>query len=241
MDASVQLWIRFTWCLIIAITAIILAVTSMGVKGEHVHGIKDMPFIWTQGLNDYFREDDSRRNTLLIIGSGCLDLLTFWSFYRFVRYSSTYRLLICCAFFYSTRALCQALFKVQKPEGYDWDYPGFFSVFVPYGKTADFFYSGHVGICNIFFLEFWTVGYYYSAVLALLVMCLQIFVMLALRSHYTIDMIAAVFISHYFFIMAEKCSYLIDWHIFGVPLEKRMAYERSDLSDSEIQRQYKQQ
>jgi hypothetical protein len=28
------------------------------------------------------------------------------------------------------------------------------SIFVPYGETADFFYSGHVGVCMLMYLEF---------------------------------------------------------------------------------------
>lgn len=67
-------------------------------------------------------------------------------------------------------------------------------------------------------------------------MLMQIVIMLALRSHYTIDMFAGVIISHYFFILSEKYSYLIDWHVFGIPLEKRMALERSSLTQEEIDR-----
>ena len=39
------------------------------------------------------------------------------------------------------------------PEGYLWEYPGFISLTVPYGKTNDFFYSGHVGGALISTLE----------------------------------------------------------------------------------------
>jgi len=47
--------------------------------------------------------------------------------------------------------------------------------------------------------------------------------MVALRSHYTMDMMAAVIFAHYFWVMAEKYSYIIDWYIFGIPLSKRLA------------------
>lgn len=36
-------------------------------------------------------------------------------------------------------------------------------------------------------------------------------------------MLAAVIFAHYFFILAEKYSYLVDWYIFGIPLHKRLA------------------
>jgi len=47
--------------------------------------------------------------------------------------------------------------------------------------------------------------------------------MVALRSHYTMDMMAAVIFAHYFWVMAEKYSYIVDWYIFGIPLSKRLA------------------
>ena len=57
--------------------------------------------------------------------------------------------------------------------------------------------------------------------------------MVALRSHYTMDMISGVIFAHYLWIMSERYSYLIDWHIFGIPLEKRMAADLG-LSQDEI-------
>ena len=47
--------------------------------------------------------------------------------------------------------------------------------------------------------------------------------MVALRSHYTLDMLAAVMFAHYIFIMSERYSYLLDYYIFGIPLSKRLA------------------
>ena len=47
--------------------------------------------------------------------------------------------------------------------------------------------------------------------------------MVALRSHYSVDMISGVLFAHYIFILAERYSYLIDWYVFGIPLEKRLA------------------
>lgn len=109
------------------------------------------------------------------------------------------------------------------PAGYNWAFPGVFSIFVPYGKTADFFYSGHVGICMIQYLEFNSNGQKLWSMFAIFVMFCQVFLMIALRSHYTIDMISAVIFAHYFWIMAEKFSFIIDWYIFRIPLAKRLA------------------
>jgi hypothetical protein len=71
------------------------------------------------------------------------------AFYRWTRYSSSYRLILASAMFYVTRSVCQSLIVIEYPEGYNWGYPGFFSFSIPYGETNDFFYSGHVGICVV--------------------------------------------------------------------------------------------
>jgi len=57
--------------------------------------------------------------------------------------------------------------------------------------------------------------------------------MVSLRSHYTLDMLAAVIFAHYIFIMAERYSYLVDYYIFGIPLAKRIANNSYDYSDLE--------
>jgi hypothetical protein len=62
--------------------------------------------------------------------------------------------------------------------------------------------------------------------------------MIALRAHYTVDIISGILFAHYFWIMAEKYCYLVDWHIYGIPLEKRMTSSRS-LSDDEIKQMYR--
>ena len=87
MSKTVLVLIHFSTGIVTILISIALVMKSQHTKGEHVHGIKDMPFIWTTDLNNWFREDDSRRNTLLIISQGNLDILTIITFYRFSRYS----------------------------------------------------------------------------------------------------------------------------------------------------------
>lgn len=61
-------------------------------------------------------------------------------------------------------------------------------------------------------------------------MVAQSIVLLTLRAHYSIDLIAGFFLGHYFFIMSERYSYLIDWYVFGIPLEKRLALAKSEAA-----------
>ena len=72
----------------------------------------------------------------------------------FAVHGRTWRLPVSLAMFYGLRAIIQQLFLMRYPEGYLWNYPGFPSLVVPYGKTNDFFYSGHAGGGLVMTLEF---------------------------------------------------------------------------------------
>ena len=64
--------------------------------------------------------------------------------------------------------------------------------------------------------------------------------MIALRSHYSMDMLSGIIFGHYMWILCEKYSYFVDWHIFGIPLEKRMAKDYG-FNDEQIKYQKEQQ
>ena len=166
------MWLRGIFSIGLIFAYVIIAWSKKDLTAEdheHVRGEKDMIFIWTTPLNEYFREDLIRRDILEILCSELMDILMVFSFYRFARYSSTWRLPLAMFAFYGIRAFLQTGWYVEKPDGYNWAYPGFLSIFVPYGETSDFFYSGHVGVCVIMFLEFFSVGWYILSVYSLFV------------------------------------------------------------------------
>jgi len=72
--------------------------------------------------------------------------------------------------FYGLRAFFQYLDVLEFPEGNMWSFPGWFSLFVPYGTTPDFYYSGHVGSCIIHYLEFEACGLFWLSIYAIFVM-----------------------------------------------------------------------
>ena len=93
---------------------------------------------------------------------------------------------------------------------------------VPYGRTNDFFYSGHVGCCVICGLEAVAVGwkkfgYFFCGVTCML----QTTLMISVRGHYTIDLLTGIIFGHYVWMLAEKYSYYIDVKLLRIPLEKR--------------------
>ena len=171
--------------------------------------------VQTEVLNQFFLEHVGYRNAMLICCSLLIDIMTLTSFYFWARHSSSWRFLIAMAIFYSFRAFTTSLVIFEIPEGYNWAYPGMMSIFVPYGATADFFYSGHVGTCILQMNEHLSESRPIYGIFCLLTMFCQAFMMVALRSHYSIDMLAAMIFAHYIFIMSERYCFVVDQYIFG--------------------------
>jgi len=89
---------------------------------------------------------------------------------------------------------------------------------VPYNEIPDFWWSGHIGLCMLNLLEFWTNGVIFWAIYSAFVMIFTFFTMIFIRGHYTVDMISGFIIAHFFFIISEKYIYIFDWFVFGIPL-----------------------
>ena len=92
---------------------------------------------------------------------------------------------------------------------------------IPYGKTNDFFFSGHVGCCIINFLEFRANSWYKFSWFSMVTCILQFSLMVCLRGHYFIDLVSGIIFAHYAWMLSERYSYVVDVKIFNIPLKKR--------------------
>ena len=128
------------------------------------------------------------------------------SLYQWAFYGKNYRVIVAAVILFISRFALQAIWVQEYPPGYNWAYPGLYSIFVPYGETADFFFSGHVGICSLVYFEHLREGNHKMKKFALFTMLAQVFLMVVLRSHFTVDMVSAFIFAHYAFLMSE--SYL---------------------------------
>jgi len=100
------------------------------------------------------------------------------------------------------------------PEGYIWEYPGFPSIMVSYLKSNDFFFSGHVGLPIILMSEFYFLERYYMVIFSIFTFLIEIFTMIAIRGHYTIDLIAGAVFAHYIFQNVERYIDKLDYMTF---------------------------
>ena len=69
--------------------------------------------------------------------------------------------------------------------------------------------------------------------ITLLILAFTVFVLIVTRVHYSIDIIFGFIIAHYIWILWDKYSYIFDYYIFAIPLEKRLATDdQNKLSDT---------
>jgi len=93
---------------------------------------------------------------------------------------------------FAARQACQALVALPAPPGIIWRPPGFPSLFVTYKVGNDFFFSGHTALAVYGALHLASLGLPWLGGLAIAMAAVEISVVIALRAHWTLDVVAGV-------------------------------------------------
>jgi len=157
---------------------------------------------WTLEINHFMANNKIYRNACMIIASLMMDSMSFIMACRSIMRASGPRLTICIGLFYGFRAWLQSVFFMRIPEDYIWEYPGFFSIGVEYFPKNDFFYSGHIGVAMICLLEFKEDKLKFMTTYAIVAICMNFFVLLVTRSHYSIDLFMGLIMGHYCYLVS---------------------------------------
>jgi len=87
---------------------------------------------------------------------------------------------------------------MRYPDGYLWQFPGFYSVSVPYGMANNFFFCPQLGLCVIIACELHAMGCPKLAIVTMFVMVYQTLLLIFLRGNYLIDIVSSIIFGHYF-------------------------------------------
>jgi len=134
---------------------------------------------------------------------------------------TTFRAPLMFGLFFTVRQGIQSIFLMSRPDGFLWTNPGIPSLTVPYHDTNDFYYSGHVGTCMMYLMEFYCIKNNFFIIYCLVVLVCEWSLLTMLRTHYIIDLLSAVVIAHFCFINAEWMSYIFDVKFMGWDGKKR--------------------
>lgn len=94
---------------------------------------------------------------------------------------------------FAARQACQAVVALPAPPGIIWRDPGFPSLFVTYTVGNDFFFSGHTALAVFGAIQLAGLGLPAVTALGALIAVLQMILVLLLRAHWTLDVLAGLF------------------------------------------------
>ena len=169
---------------------------------------------WTAGLNSYFAENPGAANALLVVSSALIDALGLFLLGRWL-FGGSVRPFLGLFLLMTLRQLMQAVCALPPPPNMIWHYPGFPSLLVTYHVANDFFFSGHTAIAVFGALELTRFGRKWITVSAALIVVFEIFTVVILRAHYTMDVFAGIVAAISIANLSERISPQLDRLISG--------------------------
>ncbi len=156
-----------------------------GTIYDHLHV---MTARWNAWLNQHPRQ----ANAILVASSLGVDAVTlFVLFYAvlgpsFMPFWGLFGL-------FALRQLSQASVALPVPPGIIWRDPGVPSLFVTYGVGTDFFFSGHTALAVYGAMQLSALHIPVLTIVGAVVAVLQVIAVIALRAHWTMDVLAGLF------------------------------------------------
>ena len=161
----------------------------IGAKAPAKDGLGDALHGLTAGWHGYLLAHPLAANRLLIVSSLFIDVFGV-SLIGLAVFGPTMAPFVALVVLFAMRQVCQLTSSLPPPPGIIWRYPGFPSLLVTYGVSNDFFFSGHTALAVLGALEVCHLAPGWLAWIACIVAALEAVVVLVLRAHYTLDIIA---------------------------------------------------
>ena len=156
-----------------------------GAIYDHLHVV-------TARWNDWFNRNPKPANAVLVASSLGVDALTLFVLAYAVLGPSFTPFWGLLALF-ALRQLSQATVALPAPPGIIWRHPGFPSLFVTYHVGNDFFFSGHTALAVYGAIQLATLQIPLLTALGIIVATLEAVVVIVLRAHWTVDVLAGCF------------------------------------------------
>ena len=152
-------------------------------------GIGDLIHERTARWNRYLFTHERAANAALIISSMFIDLSGL-SLIGVAIFGSTFAPFLAILILFGLRQICQGFCTLPPPPGMIWRKPGFPALLATYSVGNDFFFSGHTAIAVLGAIEAVYFGPGWLAAIAVIVALGEMLIVLVLRAHYTMDVVA---------------------------------------------------
>jgi hypothetical protein len=181
----------------------------IGRKAAPKAGIGDVVHDLTARWNGYFATHDRAANAALITSSIFIDLFGL-SLIGAAIFGPTFAPFLAILILFAMRQLCQGLCTLPPPPGMIWRNPGFPALLVTYSVGNDFFFSGHTAVAVLGAIEAAHFGPVWLGVGAGCIAFAEMVMVLVLRAHYTMDVVAGALAAFLAAAAAGKLSPAVD-------------------------------
>jgi membrane-associated phospholipid phosphatase len=164
----------------------------IGRKAAAKDAIGDVVHNLTAHWHRYLSANPRAANSALMISSIFIDLFGL-ALIGAAIFGTTFAPFLAIIVLFSMRQICQSLCTLPPPPGIIWRNPGFPALLVTYDVGNDLFFSGHTALAVLGAIYASHFGPPWLAIAALVITLGQALIVLVLRAHYTLDVIAGVF------------------------------------------------
>lgn len=149
---------------------------------------------WTARWHAWLTVHPPVANLTLIVTSALVDAFGLYVLYLSI-FGPTLQPFIALLILFGLRQVCQAISSLPSPPGVIWRHPGFPSIFVTYGTSNDFFFSGHTAIAVLGALQLAHQAPPWLVAVGAGVAFFEAATVIVLRAHYTMDVFTAPFVA----------------------------------------------
>lgn len=161
----------------------------IGAQGLPEGDIGDKIHDWMAPVHQKLLKNKGWARVLLITSSLGIDILGLSVLYLGI-FGESFAPIVGLFFILILRQGSQYLTALPAPEGMIWEDPGVPSLFVTYHVANDLFFSGHTALAVYGSLVLASLGYFPLTLAAVALGLYEIFAVLALRAHWTMDVYA---------------------------------------------------
>ena len=159
-------------------------------------------------VHEYLWTHMAARNALLISSSAVIDILAVFMLARAI-FGPTFRPFLGLLLLFGLRQIFQAICILPAPDQMIWVYPGFPSLLVTYGVSNDLFFSGHTALAVFGAVELGRLNRRLIPLGVVLALA-EMFAVLSLRAHWTMDVFAGAMTAVVVAMVAGKISPAVD-------------------------------
>jgi hypothetical protein len=172
-------------------------------------GMQDRVHDLTEPMNRWLASHPRHADALLIFSSALIDIVGLWLLLSAV-FGASFGPFIGLLMLFALRQVCQGLCALQPPPGMIWRSPGFPTALVTYGTSTDLFFSGHTALAVYGGLELAHQFGAWGIAAGVAFVAIEVAVVLVLRAHYTLDVIAGAFAALWVWGVAQAAAPRVD-------------------------------